>query len=380
MAKYPYQNLSLENIKGERWKDIPGLELYFKVSNYGRVKRLKYELQYIDGRVYLKPEKIIKPVVTCARNNFMNDTISFLCVGVTLYKKKYNFTINRLVYHCFVKPFPLNDSSILILNKDRNGLNIKPSNLKIASRGEKQKRIFNLDRRAPLVIGEEARQKAIAKLRWANNKQVTQYNLDGKKIKTFKSVAEAAKKTGINSSHISARANGVEFSAGGFIWRFGNKSEIDMVPMLLKIEQRRKSNKDNFGKKVTQYKMNGERVDTFPTINDAAKATGLKNSEISNVVHRKRYSAGGFYWYPGFGPAFIDLADHQFGEKLRAKRIQKPVEQYSKEGKYLQTFDSVKKASKTVGVNSTTVTGALRGKQLTAGGYKWKYAKRNFPL
>lgn len=63
MKKYPYQNLILKNIKGERWKDIPGLEMYFKVSTYGRVKRLEYELTYSDGRIYVKPEKIIKPVV-----------------------------------------------------------------------------------------------------------------------------------------------------------------------------------------------------------------------------------------------------------------------------------------------------------------------------
>lgn len=29
MKEYPYKNLSLKNIKGERWKDIPGLEMYF---------------------------------------------------------------------------------------------------------------------------------------------------------------------------------------------------------------------------------------------------------------------------------------------------------------------------------------------------------------
>lgn len=78
MEKYAYQNLELRNIKGEQWKDIPGFEMYFKVSNYGRIKRLEYELEYSDGRVYIKPEKLIKPILMKIYNSFMNDNVFFL--------------------------------------------------------------------------------------------------------------------------------------------------------------------------------------------------------------------------------------------------------------------------------------------------------------
>jgi hypothetical protein len=105
MKKYPYQNLSLKNIKGERWKDIPGLEMYFKVSDYGRVKRLEYELTYSDGRIYVKPEKIIKPVIKEIHNNFKNDDLFFLQISATLFKRKYNFSIARLVFNCFYPTF-----------------------------------------------------------------------------------------------------------------------------------------------------------------------------------------------------------------------------------------------------------------------------------
>lgn len=36
----PYQNLSLEDMYGEVWKDIPGWEGYYQVSNMGRAKSL----------------------------------------------------------------------------------------------------------------------------------------------------------------------------------------------------------------------------------------------------------------------------------------------------------------------------------------------------
>src|SRR6476620_815985 len=108
-VQYPYQNLSLNNIRGERWKDIPGLEFYARISNYGRLKRLAYELEYIDGRSYIKPEKIIKPVVVNIPDRFKNDTLTFLLTTITLYRKVYNFSIARLVFNCFIKPYDMKD-------------------------------------------------------------------------------------------------------------------------------------------------------------------------------------------------------------------------------------------------------------------------------
>ena len=275
-VKYHYQNLSLKNIKGERWKDVPGLELYARISSYGRLKRLPYVLEYSDGRMFHKPEKIIKPVVVNIQNRFMNDSLFFLRTTITIHGQVYNFSPTRLVYHCFIKPFDLEDDTVLILTKNRDGLDIRLSNLKLGSHREKQKRIFVLKRRVPIAPGEKGRSKGIITSRAVNSKQVTQYNLQGKKIKTYPSVTSAVKETGISQTHISTRARGIEFSAGGFIWRYGNKARIDMQPMLELTEQRRKRNKEVFGKKVTQYSMNGKRLAMFPCIKDAAKATGVE--------------------------------------------------------------------------------------------------------
>ncbi len=216
----------------------------------------------------------------------------------------------------------MTDASIIILTRDGNGLNIKPSNLKMASISEKQQRIFDLKRRVPPVLEGEARLRAISSAKLTNNKQVTQYNMKGKKIKSYSSITAAAIVTGISQSHIGSRANGIEFSAGDFIWRFGKDKEIDIKPMLKTMEQRWNRNKNSFGKKVTQYNMNGKRIAIFPTISDAAETTDIANSEISNVIQKKRYSAGGFYWQKGYGPAMIDLSNYEYGQNLIAKKRQ----------------------------------------------------------
>ncbi|MGZ3911875.1 MAG: hypothetical protein ACXVBR_17440 [Flavisolibacter sp.] len=47
--------------------------------------------------------------------------------------------------------------------------------------------------------------------------------------------------------------------------------------------------------------------------------------------------------------------------------------QYSKDGKPLRKFDGIQEAAHTVGVHSTSISGALGGKQITSAGNKWKY-------
>lgn len=51
-------------------------------------------------------------------------------------------------------------------------------------------------------------------------KEVYQLSLDGKLIKTFKSITEAAKSTGIISQNISAACNGIQQTSGGYKWEF----------------------------------------------------------------------------------------------------------------------------------------------------------------
>jgi len=55
------------------------------------------------------------------------------------------------------------------------------------------------------------------------SKQVTQYTRDGKKIRTYPSMAAAQRATGIFASSIGSQAGGKGKTAGGFIWQWGNR-------------------------------------------------------------------------------------------------------------------------------------------------------------
>jgi NUMOD4 motif len=111
--KYPYQNLFLKSIRGETWEDIPRLLDHYQVSNYGRIKRLEYEMLYKNGAIYLKPEKVITPSVVKQFNKFKNDYSYFLTNRVKFKNERPGFSIPGLVYYSFMEKFDIEDHSIV---------------------------------------------------------------------------------------------------------------------------------------------------------------------------------------------------------------------------------------------------------------------------
>src|SRR3712207_198832 len=99
--EYPYQNLSLDDIEGEIWEDIPGFDGYYLISNFGRVKRQRREVQCRDGAIRVKAEKIIKLKVVRSGNNFKKDYTFFLIGKFILEERIFAFSVARMVYYCF---------------------------------------------------------------------------------------------------------------------------------------------------------------------------------------------------------------------------------------------------------------------------------------
>lgn len=55
------------------------------------------------------------------------------------------------------------------------------------------------------------------------------------------------------------------------------------------------------------------------------------------------------------------------------KVIKKPVKQLSLDGNIIKTFSMINEAARETGVNSTQISRVCKGKNKTAGGYKWEY-------
>jgi hypothetical protein len=304
--KYQYQNFLLVNIKGELWKDIPNLKGYYMVSNIGRIKRLEYEMVYKNGTIYTKEDRIIKPQKAIATNKFINDVVEYLTIVITFNKIKYGFTLSRLVYYSFVEKFDLKDQTILILNKDCDGLNVLPTNLIKSTRSDKANRIVERGRMdSPLkYLSKEDREKQRRGIIESKSKVVTQYSLKGKKIKTYSSCAVAERVTGIFASIIGNRAGGRGLSAGGYVWRWGKEKTVDVETVK---KERQEKHRQEYGQKVTQYDFDGNKIAIFYSLQEAELVTNANTNAIRLVLKGKYKSAKGFFWKKGFGKDKIDL-------------------------------------------------------------------------
>jgi hypothetical protein len=105
----------------EIWKDIPGYEGYYQVSDLGRVRRLfRNDINHNYGGNKIVKEKILKGYV---------DKRDYKSVRVTLCKEGITerFTVSRLVASCFMNN---NDNLPLVEHIDDNPLNNHFANLK----------------------------------------------------------------------------------------------------------------------------------------------------------------------------------------------------------------------------------------------------------
>jgi len=67
--------------------------------------------------------------------------------------------------------------------------------------------------------------------------------------------------------------------------------------------------------------------------------------------------------------------NHKFGKFGKDSTAAKAVSQYTKDDKYIQTFDSMKIAEGNTGVNFKSISSCCRGKTRFAGQFIWKYAE-----
>lgn len=67
------------------------------------------------------------------------------------------------------------------------------------------------------------------------------------------------------------------------------------------------------------------------------------------------------------------LYDKEKMSKIIKNKCGTNVAQYSLDGEYIKSFDSIVDAAKTVGVNPSRISDTCRGRQYKAGGYLWKY-------
>lgn len=415
-SHYPFMNLSLVDMERELWKEIPYFEDSFLVSNYGRIKALpRLVLSIVKGchTSYYTKERIVPQVLKGTLNEHTQRFNFSVRVHLRFEKKNYTFSTNRLVYELYVEKVDFDNDDLFIVHKDGDNLNNSVENLAISNRTtifyetiendtrsvkrkmpekfHNQIGVLQYDLNGTLLhhfpsVTEAAKalQTKVCDLKkvlsnrvkqikgfviryetdtyqgeyanYSKTKKVSQYTVEGVLFKTYESVSQAFKETGIDANIISRCALLKSKFANGFVWRYeGMDYEGEYSKKPLRVA-------------VHQYDKNGTFIKEFVSITLASKSVNLTSGSILSCVRGKSQTAGGYVW------RYTDQAFHPQSELKKFPQNGSEVTQLDLKGNVLATYKSIFSASKLTGVASTSIHRNFKGTRDSAGGFKWRAA------
>lgn len=195
----------------EIWKDIPGFEGLYQVSNLGRVKSLPRGKQWPYRRTH---NNIRKPRV---KNGYYQ-------VNLSKENKVKWLSVHRLVALAFI---PNPDNLPCINHRDENRLNNSIENLEWCSYAynanygtARQRQIESMKRNDPLNIRAQKSLETRARNNMPNaRRKVVQMDSSGCVMRVFNSIADAGRQ-GYDRASITYCCQGKRKTTGGYKWKY----------------------------------------------------------------------------------------------------------------------------------------------------------------
>lgn len=190
--------------------------------------------------------------------------------------------------------------------------------------------------------------------------QIYQYNYDGELINTYDFIQDAVndlalKGTNVMNGNISACCNGKVLSCGGYVWRkFPDTFNTYRTPKMLTVEKR--------------DRVTGELIEVFDSPKEVENIYGFDASLISSCCNKQIHTAYNFHWcYKGkFDPKELTLTK------------KKMIDQYTLDGKFISTYDSISNAIRSLGIKGKSANSSIGAvcsspNRNHAYGYVWRY-------
>lgn len=193
----------------------------------------------------------------------------------------------------------------------------------------------------------------------AKSKSVYQFDLFGNFIQEFYSAHEASRQTGIDYSSICSCCRKEKQNTKNYQWSY-ERNDVSIRDIHLQVTYK--------DRRVIQCDKNGNIIQIYTTLAEAAAASKVAKSTISNVCHGIGKSGGGFLWHYEDNPTPKT--------NIAVKSNKKVVLQFDKSGNYIAEFESASAAAQQTGISLGNISQVCMNKRKTAGGYMWKYKEK----
>lgn len=240
------------------------------------------------------------------------------------------------------------------------------------SKGQKRRKPFTEEQRRKISLSKMGEKNPMyrkdishkpKKLRSEQVKKVLQYDLDGNFIKKWNSSSEASKTYNVDVSNIVRCCIGETKSCCGFIWQYMMDDKISKK-ITSYAERIKAVEKNKRYKKVYQYDLEGNYLKEFSSVNEIEKLIGAYKNHIRECCLGKLKSYLGYRWS-------YEKVDRIPPIQYKTNAI--PVVQFDKDWNFIKEWKSALEINEALNIDKSSVGRCCKGKQGTAGGYRWKY-------
>ena len=208
------------------------------------------------------------------------------------------------------------------------------------------------------MYGKHISEKTI-QLRRENCKHILQYDLNGVFLKEWTSSVDISKEYKVDISNIIRCCLGETKSCVNYMWKYKNEDNIQQ-----KITSYNQLTEEQIVssryKSVFQYDINGNFLRSFDSALHVETTLGINSKQIRECCRGQLKIVEGYRW------------SYQKVDKLPKLKTTE-IFQFDKEWNYIRMWASATAIEREINIDKSSIIRCCKGKQSTAGGYKWKY-------
>ena len=198
-------------------------------------------------------------------------------------------------------------------------------------------------------------------------KPIYQYDLDGKFLHEYKNIYEMKNVFGHTYHGVYSCLTGITRSWHGYMWSYQKYDKISSYIT------KKGYTKYNYNKSIYQYDLDGNYINSYETISDAADSINSKHVNLISACARGELKAAcGFQWsYTYF---------YKMPKFHKENKNRKSVCQYDLNGNFICEYESVLDAIRTLNIHKFQIISSNRKTvedTIYSQGFYWSYKKRN---
>nr|DAI62929.1 MAG TPA: intron associated endonuclease [Caudoviricetes sp.] len=191
-----------------------------------------------------------------------------------------------------------------------------------------------------------------------NARTVVLLTLDGKYVKRYDSAMDA-EIDGFHNADVLLNCKGKRRQTKGYMFMFEDEYESNGAKTYRKPEP-------NGMRSIIQCDMEGNFIQKFKSLQEAARITGTNRTTISGVLSNTYKSANGYIFVYEEDFPIKDLSIYK-----KRKKGRKIAQVDAKSGEIVRVFDRISEAGESLGVNYKAIHKVIDQEGRTAYGYKW---------